>query len=89
MGILFLTNDFKNLYRLVKALRLRDVRIEMCSQEQAKLNRLKTTEVLSRVSTSINDLLFTFSDQPQDFEKFCASLYEKLGYKVTGNTSGE
>ncbi len=82
-GYIVLTNDFKNLYRLVKALRLRDVRIEMCSQEQAKLNRLKTTEVLSRVSTSINDLLFTFSDQPQDFEKFCASLYEKLGYKVT------
>ncbi len=68
------------LMELVRCLRSKNIKIDLCKEEIKKFDsRLKNKEVALEMTT-IQAIVERFKDEPTRFEKFCAELYEKMGY---------
>lgn len=59
-----------------------DFSVEMCVEEINKYNLLKNKKDMISCAHQIESILGKFSSDPTDFEKFCAELFSKMGYKT-------
>lgn len=71
------------LYHLICKLRERKVDIEKCAEEKNKYNRLKCEKSIISKMTGLEDIVNQFRKNPYGFEKYCAIIFENMGYDVT------
>lgn len=66
--------------KVVQLLRKAHVHIEPNDLEKAKIARLKKEKEVFLRGAKIQEIVNFFSEKPTDFEKFCANLFQKMGY---------
>ena len=69
---------------LVKALRdgFGEDIIKRCPEEKEKYKDVQQKKKFLQNTKEVTGILDRFPDHPQDFENFCAELFQKMGYKV-------
>lgn len=70
------------LLRVVKELRLRGVDIQLSKEEKEKYAKLKRKKDFFAQSSDIQKIIDTYEEHPTDFEKLCALLFQKMGYRT-------
>lgn len=66
--------------KVVQLLRKAHVHIEPNDLEKAKITRLKKEKEVFLRGAKIQEIVNFFSEKPTGFEKFCANLFQKMGY---------
>lgn len=69
-----------DLIDIVNQLRLKGVKIDLCKEEKIKYSEIKRKKVICNKNMDIKKIIKHYEDRPTDFEKFCAELFEKMGY---------
>jgi len=71
-----------NMVILVNKIRKRnpDLEIELCHEEERKGAKIYRMKERIQQCESIQGIIDSFSDDPFEFEKFIAKLYQKMGY---------
>lgn len=72
-------NPYDLLY-VVKQLRLQGVEIDLCEEEKRKYIELKKKNSVFHKNMDIQKMIDNYEEKPTDFEKFCAVLFDKMGY---------
>lgn len=67
---------------LVKYLRLNNIYVELCQEEEKKKDYLKEKKIQIIKSNNIQNLITTYSKSSRNFEILCADIFESLGYNV-------
>ena len=77
--------EFEKPYELlgvVKELRLRGVKIQLSKEEKEKYAKIKRKKDFFAQSSDIQKIIDHYEEHPTDFEKLCALLFQKMGYRT-------
>ena len=69
-------------YDFVNACRSAGVAVAYCREEELKRRRVASWLSQRRSATSVSNILQAFGDDPAGFERFCASLFQRLGWNA-------
>lgn len=78
-----------DLIYVVKLLREKGVRINLCKEEKAKLSEIKDRKERLAGNSNIQNIINNYEENSTGFEKLCADLFENMGYqaKVTSQSN--
>lgn len=77
--------EFEKPYELlgvVKDLRRQGVEIQLSKEEKEKYARLKRKKDFFAQSLDIQKIIDNYEERPTDFEKLCALLFQRMGYRT-------
>lgn len=83
------SNRFDKILELVKILRINNINIDLCKEEENKKNSIIENKKKLIESNNIQNLILNYSKTPREFEVLCSNMYEILGYnsKLTPATN--
>lgn len=68
------------LLEFVNQLRSKGITIDLCDEEKIKYSELKKKKEIYNKNMDIQEIIERYEERPTDFEKFCAELFERMGY---------
>ena len=81
--------DPSDIVFVVRELRSNGVDIALCKEERLKYNKMFKQKETFSSNSSIQDIIDYYEENPTNFEKLCAELFNRMGYesKVTPKTN--
>ena len=81
--------DPSDIVYLVRELRSNGVDIALCKEERLKYNKIFKQKETFSSNSGIQDIINYYEENPTNFEKLCAELFNRMGYesKVTPKTN--